>query len=336
MTEEKPKNWFKRQSKVLWFSILIGGVAMLAPLLSKWTWALLAFDSGSGVAGDAFGGFANPFVGILTAYVTYQAFRQQVKANEKQVEAQELLIEANQLYKEEISNNKEAANKQEKESWIERFENQFFRLLDYFTKAKSEFSLRRYGEYEGDTFDMLSRLCYRCQKVLEVALLNIKKSEVSEKENFNGSELQVLAALMIHYGPERFFLILSGSATCNEKFIALFKEEYLKLMYKISRPTIVGSGILLSTLQSGIKEDIEPIVNHLDFLKNYMKRKRKENLLQMRSYKDFVMHSMSFDLILYFYLVSRLSLDSLYEISFYFGFHIRLEKNVNFSENRFL
>lgn len=80
------KNWYQRNSVAIW-STVIGIAALFSPmLLSMPAQFGIAFTTKTGAAGDTFGGFANPFISILVAYLTYQAFMQQKLANKQQIE----------------------------------------------------------------------------------------------------------------------------------------------------------------------------------------------------------------------------------------------------------
>lgn len=77
---------------------VFGGLALLALpiILTKFPISFFDFTE-TGQIGDTIGGITAPFVGLLGAYLVYQAFKAQIAANEAQRDANNIQIAANKV-----------------------------------------------------------------------------------------------------------------------------------------------------------------------------------------------------------------------------------------------
>jgi len=87
------KRTYTKSSPILamkYIFIIVGIIILFIPaLLTQTSWFLWDFSQ-VGQVGDTIGGVTAPFVGLLGAYLVYQAFDAQVKANEIQSEANQI------------------------------------------------------------------------------------------------------------------------------------------------------------------------------------------------------------------------------------------------------
>lgn len=288
MTKEKPKNSPEKKSYVLLFSILIGLVAMVAPALSTWTWALLAFDSGSGVAGDAFGGFANPFVGILTAYVTYQAFRQQVVANRMQ--------------QDQIDNNKTAIE-------FQAIEDRFFTLLNLLKEAERYVNLSAYNFKDGSNF-------YGLRKYIEVIegavrLQNSRKGLsnmllFTEEKNI---DLRILTSGILFLGHEKLFRLFLKNTDFD-------KDQLQEIQFTIE--TSIGMEFKQRVYTEGVQDELIPFYNNLKFIKSFLIRNSHIIGIELENYKSIVSNSLTTDAVFILYYYELCFFETLEDSNVYF------------------
>jgi hypothetical protein len=88
-------------SKPWVFLILLAFVLFMPLLISQSFFAKWApFGEGSAHLGDTFGGLTAPFVGVISSFLVFVAFKAQKEANEQQKEANEIL--KNQIRREDV------------------------------------------------------------------------------------------------------------------------------------------------------------------------------------------------------------------------------------------
>ena len=87
----------KNESTILKFFWIAAVLILALPVILAKSPISISNFTDTGQIGDTIGGITAPFVGLLGAYLVYQAFRAQIAANNVQVEANKVQIQANKV-----------------------------------------------------------------------------------------------------------------------------------------------------------------------------------------------------------------------------------------------
>jgi len=130
-------NWVSTLFVVI--ALLFVACSLILPSILTTRSSGIVFDAESGQIGDTIGGIMNPFVGLASVAMMFLAFYMQYKANQLQRK-----LFNKQIQEEKVQFNTELTE-QKKQFERDRFENQFFQMLQTH-KENSNAIINRYHE----------------------------------------------------------------------------------------------------------------------------------------------------------------------------------------------
>lgn len=295
------EHFLSTQNGVLSLAILITVVAALALNIII---SMNDFNDESSAIGDTIGGIVTPVIGVLAAYLTYQAFRQQVVANTNQ---------QNQISKEK--------ERYEKSS----FENNFFRLVDYLKDCEKNINLEALGSYQGTAIHNIN--------ILHRSLFDSLKN-YSESINANTNDINIIAAGVLFFGNNNYFNILIENKKIDKSLGLLLKEFYNQNSKNIH---IENSSLSLRSVSFGLSAIYLPILNILTVLYTYLEDHKK--LIESRKmdfYKLIVYNSLQSDTVRLLYLFDWCHFDiERGSLSTYFKFNEVVDGEIEITESNF-